>query len=99
MNKSQKLLSVMQFAILLMIIATFIWSLFNPYASVAYIPLIVVSIYYLLWYFFTKLVPFFSTKKGYYIVVIAVILPIITLTVSSDKIIRYSVLILNSIRN
>lgn len=98
MNKSQKLLSVLQFALLLMIVAALVWSLFNPYATVALIPLVVVSIYYLLWYIFTKMVPFFDTKNGYYVVVAAVILPIITLALASDDVVKYSIQMLNIIR-
>lgn len=98
MSKSQKLLSVLQFAILLMVLASFVWSFFNPYASIAYIPLIIISIYYLLWYLFIKMVPFFNTNKGYYFVLAFVILPILVFMMNKEVIVNLSIHLLNMIQ-
>lgn len=98
MSKSQKLLSGLLFGIVFMVLGVTIWSFFNPYAAVAYIPLLFISIYYLLWYLFTKLTSFFDTRWGHYIVLVAVILPLVALLVQKESIIRFSIQVLNAIQ-
>jgi len=97
MNKSQKFLSVLQFGVLLLIVATLVWSFFNPYAMVALVPLGLISVYYILWYLMVRLVPFLQTKRGYYIVVFAAVFPLITMATASKSVINYSIQFINLI--
>lgn len=99
MNKLLKIAQVFVFTILILLIAVFIWQFFDAYAKLLFIPLGVLSIYYLLIYLFAKLLPQNQSKVWFYVGIFFMIIPLLAFSMAYKPILEFSYSILESLGN
>lgn len=95
MNKFLKIAQVLVFTVLLLIVGVFIWQFFNPYAQLLFIPLGLLSIYYLLIYSFARLLQHQTSKIWFYIGIVFIIIPLIAFSAAYRPIMEFSLNIIN----
>ena len=99
MNKLLKLTQVLVFTVLILIIITFIWQFFNPFAKLLFLPLGILSIYYLLLNVFVRLNQNNTSKAWFYIGVFFIIIPLISFSIAYKPIMEFSYNIVNAFGN
>ncbi|HLV51581.1 MAG TPA: hypothetical protein VKY44_06460 [Flavobacterium sp.] len=95
MNKLLKIAQVLVFTVLLLIVGVFIWQFFNAYAQLLFIPLGLLSIYYLLIYSFARLLQHQTSKIWFYIGIVFIIIPLIAFSTAYRPIMEFSLNIIN----
>ncbi|HLW63504.1 MAG TPA: hypothetical protein VKY33_08915 [Flavobacterium sp.] len=95
MNKLLKIAQILVFTVLLLIVGVFIWQFFNAYAQLLFIPLGLLSIYYLLIYSFVRLLQHQTSKIWFYIGIVFIIIPLIAFSTAYRPIMEFSLNIIN----
>src|SRR5690554_86349 len=95
MNKLLKIAQILVFTVLLLIVGVFIWQFFNAYAQLLFIPLGLLSIYYLLIYSFARLLQHQTSKIWFYIGIVFIIIPLIAFSTAYQPIMEFSLNFLN----
>lgn len=99
MNKLLKITQTLIFTILILLVIVFIWQFFNNYAQLLFLPLGVLSIYYLLIYLFAKLLQQQQSKMWFYVGIIFIIIPLIAFSLAYKPVLEFSYNILQSLSN
>lgn len=99
MNKLLKIAQVLIFTILILLVIVFVWQFFNAYAQLFFIPLGILSIYYLLLYLFAKLLQHNQSKTGFYVGVVFIIVPLLAFSLAYKPVLEFSYHFLQSISN
>ncbi len=99
MNKLLKIAQTLIFTILILLVIVFIWQFFNNYAQLLFLPLGVLSIYYLLIYLFARLLQQQQSKMWFYVGIIFIIIPLIAFSVAYQPVLEFSYNILQSLSN
>ncbi|WLD23987.1 hypothetical protein NU10_00940 [Flavobacterium dauae] len=99
MNKLLKITQTLIFTILILLVIVFIWQFFNNYAQLLFLPLGVLSIYYLLIYLFAKLLQRQQSKMWFYVGIIFIIIPLIAFSLAYKPVLEFSYNILQSLSN
>ena len=99
MNKLLKITQTLIFTILILLVIVFIWQFFNNYAQLLFLPLGVLSIYYLLIYLFAKLLQRQQSKMWFYVGIIFIIIPLIAFLLAYKPVLEFSYNILQSLSN
>ncbi|WP_091095929.1 hypothetical protein [Paenimyroides marinum] len=99
MNKLLKIAQTLIFTILILLVIVFIWQFFNNYAQLLFLPLGVLSIYYLLIYLFARLLQQQQSKMWFYTGIIFIIIPLIAFSVAYKPVLEFSYNILQSLSN
>ena len=95
MNKLLKIAQILVFTVPLLIVGVFIWQFFNAYAQLLFIPLGLLSIYYLLIYSFVRLLQHQTSKIWFYIGIVFIIIPLIAFSTAYRPIMEFSLNIIN----
>lgn len=90
MNKLLKIAQVFIFTILILIIAVFIWQFFDPFAQLLFIPLGILSVYYLLIYLFAKLLQQNQSKIWFYVGIVFMIIPLLAFSLAYKPMLEFS---------
>ncbi len=98
MNKLLKIAQVFVFTILILLIAVFIWQFFDAYAKLLFIPLGVLSIYYLLIYLFAKLLQQ-NQSIWFYVGIVFIIIPLLAFSLAYKPVLEFSYNILQTLGN
>ena len=99
MNKLLKITQTLIFTILILLVIVFIWQFFNAYAQLLFLPLGVLSIYYLLIYLFAKLLQQQQSKMWFYVGIIFIIIPLIAFSLAYKPVLEFSYNVLQSLSN
>lgn len=96
MTKLIKIAQVFVFTILLLIIGAFIWQFFDAFAQLLFLPLGILSIYYLLIYSFAKLMQHKTAKIWFYVGIVLLVLPLVAFSLAYKPILEFSYYTLQS---
>lgn len=99
MNKLLKIAQVFIFTILILLIGVFIWQFFDAYAQLLFIPLGILSVYYLLIYLFAKLLQQNQSKIWFYIGIFFMIIPLLAFSMAYKPVLEFSYNILQTLGN
>jgi len=97
MNKLLKPTQILVFTILILILATFVWQFFNPFAKLLFLPLGILSIYYLLLNVFVKLYQQKTSNMWFYVGLFFITIPLLAFLVAYKQIMEFSFNIVNSL--
>lgn len=99
MNKLIKITQTLLFTVLIIVITVFIWQFFNSYAQLFLMPLGILSVYYLLIYFFAKLLAQSTSKIWLYVGLVFIIMPLVAFWVAYKPILDISYQVLQIFAN
>lgn len=99
MNKLLKITQTLIFTILILLILVSIYQFFNDYAKLFFIPLGILSFYYLLIYLFAKLLHKNNSKLLFYVGIFFIIIPLLAFSVAYKPVLEFSYTILQTLSN
>lgn len=99
MNKLIKITQILLFTILIVLIAVLIGQFFNSYAQLFFVPLGILSVYYLLIYFFAKLLAHSTSKIWLYVGLVFIIMPLVAFWVAYKPVLDLSYQVLQIFAN
>ncbi len=99
MNRLLKIIQILIFTVFVLIVGVFVWQFFDPYAQLLFLPLGILSIYYLLIYSFCRLMLQQTAKIWFYVGIVFIIVPLIAFSVAYRPILELSLNILEMLSN